>query len=537
MTSFSIALGGLFFEDPLEVVRAGDAPALRAALARCDAALDRGAWIAGYVPYEGGGAALGVFGAPRAIELPDPKAVHHSPLLACVGRAPYNDAVASLQRAIYDGDVYQVNFTIPFALAAAGDPFELYAYYARRCGARYHAYVRDGNRAIASWSPELFLEFDGRRVRTKPMKGTAPHDAAAELDSAKNRAEHVMIVDLLRNDLHRVCDDVAVERFLEVERYPTYVTMTSTIGGTLRSGVKLADVFAAAFPCGSVTGAPKIAAMRFIASHESEPRGAYCGTIGYLSPERRGWWNVAIRTAQIDLATGAGRFDAGGGIVADSAAEGEWAEILVKSRFLQPDDFAILETFAGDADEATIALHRDRLLRSALAFGISISEDEIMVALRASRCAQGDMVRRLRLRLDGRLSVVDQPADAPDEPVGVCLSSARVRSNDPFLQHKTSWRPAHDVATREARDRGCFDALLQNERGELTEGWRTNVFVERDETLLTPPLRAGALPGILRQRLLSQGRAREAMLSVGDLHGGFYVGNSARGLLRATLAG
>jgi len=529
-----IVAGNLLFESPSEVVRTSRPAELRTAFAQCEAALERGAWIAGYVPYEGADAALGVFGAPRAIELPDPVSVLHSPLLATVDRATYDTTVARLHRAIYDGDVYQVNYTIPFALATQSDPFALWAYYARRCGARYQAYVEDGNRRALSWSPELFLEFDGRRVRTKPMKGTAPLEAIAELHDAKNRAEHVMIVDLLRNDLHRVCDRVEVERFTDIERYPTYATMTSTIAGTLRDGVTIGDVFIAAFPCGSVTGAPKRAAMRFIAEVEAQPRGCYCGAIGFLSPQRRGWWNVAIRTATLDAVSGAGRFDVGGGIVADSRPSAEWAEMLVKSRFLRETPFDILETFAGDADDVTIARHVERMLRSAQAFGIAVTEHEIAAALRQDQGDKG--LVRVRLGFDGSLHVFAETAGPLEEPVSIGLSSARVRCDDPFLHHKTSWRPAHDAAMRETQTRGWFDALLQNGRGEITEGWRSNVFVDRGGTLLTPPLSAGVLPGILRRRLLDERRAREATIVAGDLRDGFFVGNSARGLLRAVLA-
>jgi para-aminobenzoate synthetase/4-amino-4-deoxychorismate lyase len=522
----------LLFEAPVEIVRADGAAELRAALARAEQALSRNAWVAGYVTYERT-AALGVFDAPREIELPDPaNAPRHAPLLATVSRDTYDRAVASLQHAIYDGDVYQVNYTVPFDFATEGDPFDFYAYVARRSGAGYQAYAEDGDRTLLSWSPELFLAFDGDCVRTKPMKGTAPLDRLDELRNGKNRAEHVMIVDLLRNDLHRVCDDVEVERFLEIERYPTYATMTTTIAGRPRTKASLAAIFEAAFPCGSVTGAPKRAAMRFIAEHETGPRGAYCGTIGYLSPRRQGWWNVAIRTAQLDRVTGAGRFDAGGGIVADSNARDEWDEILLKARFLRDGEtpFAVLETFAADADQETVGLHLARMQRSAQAFGIEWSFDYF------GRSAQDDKVLRLRLHSDGALEVRSEPKETP-AAITICLSRQRVRSGDPFLRHKTSWRPAHDAAMAEAAARGCFDALLRNENGEITEGSRTNVFVEKDGALWTPPVSSGLLPGILRERLVSEGRARERSLTVGDLRSadGVYVGNSARGLLRATI--
>ncbi|HEY1976720.1 MAG TPA: chorismate-binding protein [Candidatus Baltobacteraceae bacterium] len=544
MDEFAVVMGSdsaSAFEHPLEVVRARSAAQLGALLDRCEAALDAGSWVSGYVGYSGD-AALGIFDAPKPVALPDPARVVHTPLLATVERDGYHAAIARLQHAIYEGDVYQVNYTLPFAMAYRGDPYELYAYYARRSGARYQAYVRDGDRAIASWSPELFLEFDGACVRTKPMKGTAPPDRVDELEQPKNRAEHVMIVDLLRNDLHRVSDDVTVERFLDVERYPTYATMTSTIAARLRAATSLAQIFAAAFPCGSITGAPKRSAMRFISQTETAPRGVYCGTIGFLSPQRTGWWNVAIRTAQFDVAARTGRYDTGGGIVADSQAAAEWAEILLKARFLRPEaPFALLETFAGDADDATLALHMARLSRSARAFGIEVREADVAPALRlrASPYAQDDRGRvvRLRLHLDGTIEVRAEDANTPEEPVRIGLSRARVRSDDPFLRHKTTWRPHHDDASAEARERGCFDALLCNERGELTEGARTNVFIERDGVLWTPPIACGVLPGILRGRLIASGRARETVLTFEDARSGqaVYVGNSARGLLRATL--
>lgn len=542
MDEFAAVFGteaALRFEYPREVVRAS-AAGLGEALDRCEAALDRGKWIAGYVAYCGE-TSVGIFDAPKTITLPDPERVAHTPLLATVERGLYDAAIATLQRAIYDGDVYQVNYTVPFALAYQGDPFDFYSYYARRSGARYQAYVRDGNGAIASWSPELFLEFGADRIRTKPMKGTASLERIDELEQSKNRAEHVMIVDLLRNDLHRVCDEVTVERFLEIERYPTYATMTSTIAGTPRPGTSLAKIFAAAFPCGSITGAPKRSAMRFIAETETAPRGAYCGTAGFLSPQRRGWWNVAIRTAQLDAGARTGRYDTGGGIVADSQASAEWAEILLKSRFLRPTaPFALLETFASDADDATIALHLERLARSAQPFEIPYRQASVASAVLSERSGSkgqdDNTVVRLRLGLDGAIEVRGEAGNKPEEPVRVCLSAARVRSDDPFLRHKTSWRPAHDDAAAAARERNCFDALLLNERDELTEGARTNLFVERDGLLLTPQLRCGLLPGILRERLIGTGRACETILTVDDLRAAqtVYVGNSARGLLRAT---
>ena len=524
----------LEFARPVELWRRAGADGLREAFERAEGALDAGRWVAGYLEYgaPSPSVVLGAFGEPQAIELCDAPA-EHSPLLPLLARNEYERTVRALQASIYEGDVYQVNYTFPFALDTLGDPFALWSHYARASAAAYPAYVEDGERAIASWSPELFLSFDGARIRTKPMKGTAPPDRPEELMDAKNRAEHVMIVDLLRNDLHRVCDEVAVEQFLEIERYPTFVTMTSTVAGTPRTGTRLAEIFEATFPCGSVTGAPKRAAMRFIANAERRPRGAYCGAIGFLSPRRTGWWNVAIRTAQLDRATGTGRFDAGGGIVADSQPAAEWDEVMLKARFLRPAG-RFIETVAGDADDATIEAHLARMAASARAFGVAIDPRTLRAAIERS---PGRLIR-LTLGFDGTpLATKELALETPAEPVRVCLSESRVRSCDPFLRHKTSWRPAHDAAAAQARERGCFDALLRNERDELTEGARTNLFARIGGQLVTPPLRCGLLPGILRERIVSEGRAQERILNRADLNaaGEVYVGNSARGLLRAEI--
>jgi para-aminobenzoate synthetase/4-amino-4-deoxychorismate lyase len=538
----------LAFRQPLEVLHASTPAEAETALGRAEALLADGAWIAGWLAYELGAAlatgssrggallALGAFERPERAEIDEKAVFSHSALLATVPRVAYDGTIAALQREIRDGNAYQVNYTVPFALHAGGDLPAMYAHYARQALAPYCAFVRDGDVALLSWSPELFLRFDGTRVSTKPMKGTAPIGCEAELSDEKNRAEHLMIVDLLRNDLQRICDGVEVERLFEVERYPTFATMTSTISGELRPGVTLLGTLRAAFPCGSVTGAPKRAAMELIERSEPGARGVYCGSIGFLSPQRRGWFNVAIRTAQIDAATGFGRFDAGGGIVADSTAACEYDEVLLKARFLRggghAPPFAILETFAGDADEAIVLRHLARMERTAHAFGCAFDRAAIVDELRRWHAG----IVRVRAFEDGRFAISAAPGEET-VPVSVCLDDARVWSGDPFLRHKTSWRPVHDAAGRRAAERGCFDAILRNERDEITEGARTTVFAEIEGRLWTPPLETGLLPGILREQLVTEDRVRERTLNAEDLRtaSAVYVGNSARGLLRATL--
>jgi len=552
VSDFRVAFGwnpGRRFERPHAVLRAETPADAQSALERADDALREGYWIAGLLSYELGGVlagmparapsgllALGVFDEPTTEAIVPSGEPRIGPLRPLVDRAAYDEAIGQIARAIYEGDVYQVNLTVPFVFSFDADVVALYAALAARSGAPYAAMLEDDSRCVLSFSPELFLEFDGDTIVTKPMKGTARPDRIEDLASPKNRAEHVMIVDLLRNDLHRICDDVRVESLFEVERYPTFATMTSTIAGRSRPGTTLADVVRATFPCGSVTGAPKRAAMSQIARVERLPREAYCGSLGFLSPERRGWWNVAIRTAQLDRDHGTGRYDAGGGIVSDSRADDEWDEIAIKTRFFadlaQP--FDLRETFAG-GDESARETHLVRLLRTAAAFGVP-TDARVLRAKIAAADAPATLLR-VRLSFDGSVDVLIEPLEPIDGPVRICISNVRVYSDDPMLAWKTSWRPAYDRAGAYARERSCFDALLVNERGQLTEGSRTNLFARIDGCLVTPPLADGVFPGILRERFLAQGVATERSLRPVDVRRAaeIYVGNSARGMLRAVL--
>ncbi len=536
---FSDSDGWLEFSQPRDVLRATSADELKALFASAQSALADGFWIAGLIPYERAGAAVGVFEAPLRRTSFETRGFALSPLLHTVSRDAYRAAIAKTQRWIYDGEVYQINYTVPFEVTLEGDAVSCWLAIAQQTRAQYQAYVEDGERRILSWSPELFLAFDGARLQTRPMKGTSPPDDVALLHDVKNRAEHIMIVDLLRNDLHRVCDDVRVPALCTIERYPTFATMTSTIEGDMRDGVSLYDVFDATFPCGSVTGAPKRAAMRMIAELEGRARGAYCGAIGYLSPQRRGWWNVAIRTAQFDGTVG--RFDAGGGIVSDSDADDEWGEVGIKTAFLralrqaQADTFELWETFSADADERTVRAHLERLAASARRLDIAFDFEELR--RRVDEVLKPATIVRVRLSLDGAITVRSERHESFAAVVDVRTSDARVRSDDPWLRIKSSWRPAHRIAWDEAVKHGCFDALLQNERGEVTEGSRTNVFAQFGGTLVTPPLENGLLPGILRAQMLADRRTVERVLYENDLRAAdaIYVGNSARGLLRARL--
>ena len=552
--SLRVAVGfdpSLLFEDPVEVWTPTSLEGALGALDRAQTALDNGFWIAGALTYEFGAmlngiraaredAPLLVLGAFRGPERRSWRAdTNHFELTAPLARIPYDDYTERLHyvlRRIADGEVYQVNYTVPFDIGFSGDPFDLFRFLGPRSNSAYSAFVQCDDLAIVSISPELFLQFDESRVTTKPMKGTATLERIDELHNEKNRAEHLMIVDLLRNDLHRVCTDVRVDRLFEIERYPTFATMTSTISGALSRNIPFAQVLRATFPCGSVTGAPKRAAMQHIAQIEPNPRGFYTGCVGFLSPSRRGWWNVPIRTLQFNSRES--RFDAGGGIVSDSNAGDEWAEIRIKSRFLDPaiQNFTLLETLRGGPSPSNVKAHVNRLLASASAFGLRA--DRALIRSELTSAVTGTRPILVRLRLSGAgIAVSNEPLEESSQPVALCYSRLRVRSTDPLLHHKTSWRRTFHEALRDARERGCFDAILRNERGEITEGARTNIFVRIGNTLYTPPLSCGVLPGILRSQLVSEGKAVEKVLFEDDLKSAqaIFAGNSARGLLRAAI--
>jgi para-aminobenzoate synthetase/4-amino-4-deoxychorismate lyase len=547
------------YRDPVAVVETSDPGSVDAALSRADEALASGYSIAGYIAYEAGLAAcgvrppaatpelpliaLGVFNAAHPLDAPcvaGPLPLA-GPLVAQVDRERYAADLDAIAAALREGDAYQVNYTVPFAYRDPADQFARFESLRRRAKVPYAAFVRHRGRALVSLSPELFFELDGDVVRAKPMKGTtAPHEGGG-LGDGKNRAEHVMIVDLLRNDLSRLCSRVEVPALFAVESYPSFTTMTSTIEGTLERGRTFGDVVRALFPCGSITGAPKRAAMGAIARLERGARFVAMGTIGYCDAPRRGCWNVAIRTAVVDETTARGELRVGGGIVADSACAAEWAEILLKRRaFEERPPPGLIETMRVTPRGTIVreAAHRARLERSAFALGLPLDAEALEAALRraAALPRAADALLRLLLEPAGTIRTSERALEATTAPARLCVAPVRIDGADPARRHKTTLRAPYDAALRYAREEGCFDALLLDEFDRIADGARTTVFVERDGLLLTPPLEHGAVAGVLRAELLAGGRAREATLRPQDLRGvRVFVGNSARGLVPAAL--
>ena len=539
------------FRDPLAVIGADSPGEVPAALAAIQTALDQGHFVAGWLGYELGAALerrlaghaasvpllrLGVFAAPAA-DLPPPAGrAHAGPLVPEWDEGAYAARFAAVKAYIAAGDIYQANLSFRARFAFVGDARALYEQLRAQSGAGHCGFVDDGERQIASLSPELFFDLaaDGT-LTVRPMKGTAPRGAddeaarAALAASPKNRAENLMIVDLIRNDLSRIGAQVAVSDLFKVETYPTLHTMVSTVTAKKRDGVGVPELLRALFPCGSVTGAPKIRAMEILHQLESSPRGAYCGAVGCFAPDGSARFNVAIRT--LTLEGNRGTLGIGGGVVQDSQSGSEYAECLLKARFFESgrQPLELIETLRWDAGFVRLDAHLARMAKSAALFNLAFDAAAARAVLEAAVAGRAGQLR-VRLTLNEAGEHHATAHDLPPNPDHwtYALSPDRADSRDTLLHHKTSRRELYDRAHP-----GVDELVFQNERGELTEGARSNIFIERDGVLLTPPLAAGVLPGILRAELIEQGRAREATLTPEDLDGTVWFGNSLRGLIRA----
>ena len=482
--------------------------------------------------------------------LGDGRGAWAAPPVPGVDRAAHAAAFAQVKRHIEAGDIYQANLTFRAEVAFGGTPAALYAALRARSRAAHGALLFTGSHWLLSFSPELFFEVEDGGITARPMKGTARRAADPAQDAAaaevlaadpKQRAENLMIVDLMRNDLAKVArtGSVAVPALFSVETYPTVHQMTSTVTAQLDQGMGPVDLIEAAFPCGSVTGAPKIRAMEIIAGLEAAPRHVYTGAIGRLAPSGDAGFNVAIRTLAVRGDGRTATLGLGSGVVADSRADEEWLECLAKGAFVSDANhgFDLIETMAFDPEEgiANLERHLARIKASAEALGFAFDRHDARNELQAAtfRFREGRRVRLLLSRA-GNFAIEARPLPARlDAPVAVRIVPLPVPASDFRLRHKTSDRRCYEEARRGA---DCFEVLFADDDGFLTQGSFTNLFVERDGVLLTPPLSRPILPGILRAQLIEEGRAREAELRAEDLAEGFLIGNAVRGLMRGRLA-
>jgi len=567
----------LAFGPPRECLRARTASEVVPLLARVDALARAGAWCVGHLRYEAAAAFDPAFEVHAADGPLASFAIHDAPLPAAAAdaawaqstegsaRARWSDgparpafdaAIDRIHRAIADGELYQVNHTAALAGVLEGEPIALFGALRRAQPNAYAAWLGDPDvgESVLSVSPELFFDWRGGRLLARPMKGTAARGADPALDaaqaeglrtSAKERAENLMIVDLLRNDLSRIAEphSVAVPRLFEVEAWPTVWQMSSDVGARTRPGITLVDVFGALFPCGSVTGAPKVQAMRLIRAIEPAPRGVYCGAIGVVQPGGAATFNVPIRTPVARRAGDTWRLECGigSGITADAGADGEWDEWRHKRAFLERASaaFELLETLRlEDGVFPECEAHLARLADAAAHFAFASPGAAARAALADAAHARPRGAWRVRLLVDrAGAARAEAFALAPTvQPVRVCLADAPLAdAGGEFVRFKTTHRAHYDAFT--PSDPTLFDALLWNARGELTEFTRGNVALKIAGRWLTPALGSGLLPGVARARLLREGRLREAVLTRADLARaeGLAFVNALRGWLPAEL--
>ncbi|MDS4041603.1 MAG: aminodeoxychorismate synthase component I [Candidatus Competibacter sp.] len=449
-----------------------------------------------------------------------------------LGRATYETVVGRVKDYLARGHSYQINFTFPLRASFDGEPWAFFVDLAAARQGEYAAFIDTGRFAICSVSPELFFQLDGERLIAKPMKGTAARGRTLAEDNArivdlrqseKNRAENLMIVDMLRNDMGRVAQvgSVTVPRLFEVERYPTLLQMTSTV--TARTRASVVEILASLFPCASVTGAPKVRAMQIIQELEPQPRGVYTGAIGFIGPERRARFNVAIRTVLVDRARRQATYGVGSGLVWDSDASDEYEECLIKARVLterQPS-FQLLESLLWEPGSGYFLLeeHLARLADTAAYFNIPLDRATIEARLTELAPTSGKESKiRLRVNLDGTFAVEAAPLTqrALPQPARVGLARAPVDSSMIWLYHKTTRREIYDAARASRPD--CDEVILWNERGELTEASMANVVLDLDGAWVTPPVTSGLLAGTFRRWLLAAGQIRARILTPADLH-------------------
>jgi para-aminobenzoate synthetase/4-amino-4-deoxychorismate lyase len=565
----------ILYSGPREIIAADRPDQVRPTLARLREAVRGGAHVAGWLAYEAGHALeprlaplasrgeslpllwFGLFDAEQSLDeralaalLRDPDAAWIGAPRPLLAREDYDAAHARVQALIAAGDIYQANLSFRADVPIQGHPLSIYARLRRSAAAGWGGIVHDGRNWLLSLSPELFFKTDGDRVETRPMKGTARRgrDASEDADLAatlaadpKQRAENLMIVDLIRNDLSRVAvpGSVVTPELFVVEPYPTVHQMVSSVEATLAPGRDAVDLLEALFPCGSVTGAPKVRAMEVIAEVEPDARGPYTGAIGALGPGGAAAFNVAIRTLVLEDGGHEARIGLGSAIVADSRVDGEWNECLAKGAFLTMDQprFDLFETMRFEPEDGIVRLdeHVARLGASARAFGFAFDRHEIRNELHAAtfRLAHPSRVR-LMVGPSGAISIEVTPLPAmPPMPLAVRIVPLPVDPDDFRLRHKTSDRGFYAAARAKA---GTAEVIFERPDGLLTEGSFTNLFVPRDGTLVTPPLGLGLLPGIHRAMLIEQGAAVEGELRAEDLQGEFFLGNDLRGMMKAHLA-
>lgn len=556
------------FQHPIKVLETNQTGEVRPLLEEVEKAVNEGYYAAGFLSYEAAPAFhpamavhenpslplawFGIFNAPETPDAFTEEAYETSDWQLDSPPRHYADGIRRIKQAIEKGETYQVNYTDRLHAEFRGSARSFWQQLARNQQADFSAYVDLGDTQILSASPELFFRLDEGVLTAKPMKGTAARGRTLEEDveqlrklvtSPKERAENLMIVDLLRNDMSRLAEGgtVSVPKLFETEKYPTVHQLTSTVEAQVAKDKTVFDWFQALFPCGSITGAPKISTMKFIHELERSPREVYCGAIGFITPEKDAVFNVPIRTVIIDQEKGTAQYGVGGGVTWDSTSEGEFEELMTKAEILKAKrpEFRLLESLK--LENGTYPLmqrHLKRLARSAEYFHFPGNNEEIIegLALLAQKYPAGTFKVRLLLSRSGEIEVQAKKAAPIAEPVRCSLAEEPVDSRNPFLFHKTTYRELYERAEK-GQPAGNFSPLLWNEKGEVTEFSIGNFVAEKDGDFYTPPIDCGVLGGVMREELLSEGRLHERVIHKDDLeeYDAFWLINSVRGWLKVQL--
>ena len=561
----------VLFQEPVQILVANSTEEVPGILDRVEEAVNREQlYAAGYISYEsapvfdaslvvlaGSRIPLAWFGLyrvaiPVTLPAPEVRGLQGIDWKASVSGEEYSAAIDRIKAYIHEGDSYQVNYTFRLCAPPDRDPWRLFLGMISAQGRTLGAYIRTEEWCICSASHELFFRLDGNDLLSRPMKGTVLRGVSLGedlgrrewlRDSEKNRAENLMIVDMIRNDMGRIArtGSVSTLGLFEIEKYPTLWQMTSRVGCVTDRSLR--EIFHALFPCASITGAPKRRTMEIISEVESTPRGLYTGTIGFLAPHRQAQFNVAIRTVIISNRDGVMEYGTGGGIVWDSVTEDEYGECLAKAHIVTRSlpVFSLLETIRWTPDAGCYLLeeHVNRLRASAGYFTITIDEAELRRQLAEQTARLPKTAQRIRLLVDrqGMITLETMPLAGQATDYRVKLAARPVNSTDPFLYHKTTNRGTYESALADGAD--CDDILLWNEKGELTESCIANLVVELDGGLYTPPVACGLLPGVYRETLLRQGKIAERIILLDDLPAcsRIFLMNSVRGMWEVSLEG
>lgn len=574
-----------FFLEPVNVLQTSRIDEVETVLKETEDYVDKGYYAAGYIAYEAGYVFegklknlkikrnlsspliwFGIYKNPSIFDLRDEDSEKLRPAV-CPGESSYKisavnfnmeedeyrNRIEQIKKYIHSGDTYQINFTWNIHFSFEGSPLAFYDDLRRKQSVSYSALIKSGDTCILSFSPELFFRRKGDKIITRPMKGTMKRGRTLAEDeenikllknSEKNRAENLMIVDLLRNDVGRLSEagSVDVSRLFEIEKYETLFQMTSTVEGTLKPGTTYNQIFKNIFPCGSVTGAPKIRSMEIINELEKDCRGVYTGAVGYISPHKEAVFNVAIRTPVINGNTG--RIGIGSGIIWDSEPGEEYKECTLKTKFLTESstEFKLIETilFSNNCYRL-LGYHLQRIKESAQYFDFKFDAENFISVLEqnAGQLINGKKYKvRILLDKKGKFYVENNIIDIKKNRV-VAFSGIEMDSGNKFLFHKTTRRDIYDKMYKKGCENGYADLIFTNEKGEVTEGCINNIFIRRNGRLVTPPVTCGLLNGVMRQYIIEKsGSVIQDVITPEELQksGDIYLCNSVSGMKKVTLA-